>query len=374
MNERTTREAELELEAELERAFDDVHSSEEDARGPAATRKDEDRGKRKRKRERERERETRQNLDLVPEKRRTRGRDGEGVTDASGASSLASSSPSGLADLPSCVLLRVFLYLSAKDLVSCSLVNRLLGKVACEDLLWKRLHDFRWPNRGGGVLSGDEMMLDGEPNAWKNIYFERAKSDIGHSQAGCDDFMKEHIQQMHLHLLDSCPDREAFGNSTGLDVAGGRGAGSECDYVGGSRKPRRQSTMSELIERFRRDNPATITATDHHCDGKTCEMVELRRDSRVYICQCSGKVHVCGERCESYVVDSNDGSKVCKITGWVIGVSETADTTPAEEMGWREDEVDAQCVEDVDAPAFGKGRLGRAYERGYYMNEEELYV
>ena len=165
------------------------------------------------------------------------------------------------------------LNLSAKDLACCARVCRALRLASSEDLLWKRLHDLRWPDPCCRSSGGhDEVSRFGKPKAWRKIYFDRAMADLRRSQNGCDDFMSGHIKQMHLHLLEHAPDGHDdarvddlvsgggqycnYQHGRGFGFAGRRGGRDKNAALGGGpldqgRAGRRRSTMSELIRRYR---------------------------------------------------------------------------------------------------------------------------
>ena len=296
-----------------------------------------------------------------------------------------------LSDLSEELLLRVMLNLSAKDLACCARVCRALRLASSEDLLWKRLHDLRWPDPCCRSSGGhDEVSRFGKPKAWRKIYFDRAMADLRRSQNGCDDFMSGHIKQMHLHLLEHAPDGNDdarvddlvsgggqhcnYQHGRGFGFAGRRG-GRDKNALGGGpldqgRAGRRRSTMSELIRRYRTEGAGVGGGgrAGHHdgCKGEGgCELVEVDGGSGdVYICRGCGLVHVCGRECDRFVVDSGSGEMICTQTGRVLGSGATAE----------ENEVDADGEDG--GGCFGKGRLGRAYEQGYYgqPNDEDAVM
>ena len=320
----TDNELEFELERELERQLD-----EEEEEGACNENENESQAKKKRK-----------------------------IGNATGALNLI--------DIPDHTILLIMTYLSARDLYSCSQTCKSLNKVSTEDLLWKRLYNFRWPNnhgKGWKNFDGTKGTEDAENKSWREIYFERAKADSAFALTGCDDFLREHLKQMQAHLLESCPERGAIDKLNKSEKERKRCRRSRTKFEG---------SIKEQIKNFREKHglqPSQWSdANPHVCDGRVCEMVALGGDhSMVFVCKSTGKVHVCGEACAhdggSLVVDSESGTKVCKITGYVV----ESDMTTLHGGDW-ENEGEKGMHHDL-GDSFGKGRLGRAYEAGYFANE-----
>jgi hypothetical protein len=95
----------------------------------------------------------------------------------------------------------------------------------------------------------------------------------------------------------------------------------------------------------------------HVCSRRSgCEYHEVA--SSVFVCEKTGKVHVCDEACKERYIDSDLGTEVCEISG----VSYDA--------ALQEDEEDGEQVGEPEQHYFEKGYFGRAFEVGYDCDNE----
>jgi len=103
------------------------------------------------------------------------------------------------------------------------------------------------------------------------------------------------------------------------------------------------------------------TDTTHVCSRRAgCSYQEL--PGKVFVCEGSGRVHVCDETCRERQVDTDLGTEICQISG------ASFDTVLQDD-----ENDDDQTIADQEQHYFEKGYFGRAFEVGYGCdNETEL--
>ncbi|KAK3265792.1 hypothetical protein CYMTET_25554 [Cymbomonas tetramitiformis] len=115
-------------------------------------------------------------------------------------------------------------------------------------------------------------------------------------------------------------------------------------------------SVAEQVTSHRLRHSLGDGADGHSCSANTCTYHRI--GSNVYVCEKSGRAHVCDQSCKKRVVDSDD-NLVCCISGrcsqrWLM---------PHEEQCNREDEG---CVGDE----FQGGQFGRCFSSGYSCTSE----
>ncbi|KAF9626610.1 hypothetical protein IFM89_036471 [Coptis chinensis] len=100
----------------------------------------------------------------------------------------------------------------------------------------------------------------------------------------------------------------------------------------------------------------------HACSGDTCSYYQI---GNVFLCEKTGRVHVCGDTCREVLMDTNTGLWVCTVSGHCFDtVLSPTETEPDAEQGGVTDETE---------PFMGSGRFARAYVLGYdCVDEKEL--
>ena len=101
--------------------------------------------------------------------------------------------------------------------------------------------------------------------------------------------------------------------------------------------------------------------TTHVCSRRAgCSYQEL--PGKVFVCEVSGRVHVCDDTCRERQVDTDLGTEICQISG------ASFDTVLQDD-----ENDDDQTVAEQEQHYFEKGYFGRAFEVGYGCdNETEL--
>ncbi|OEL31136.1 F-box protein SKIP31 [Dichanthelium oligosanthes] len=91
----------------------------------------------------------------------------------------------------------------------------------------------------------------------------------------------------------------------------------------------------------------------HSCSGNTCTYTQI---GDAYICEKTGRVHVCDDACREFVLDQSSGLLLCTISGhcferWLC---------PDDE--WDADDTDQQQggAADEPEPFMGSGRFGKS--------------
>ena len=143
-----------------------------------------------------------------------------------------------------------------------------------------------------------------------------------------------------------------------------------CAEACAAKRSRQNAVLAPLCEQLATDRAASewkshrqfaTDADSHVCSRRAgCSYAEL--PSNVFVCERTGKVHVCDDTCSERYLDTEIGTEICEVSGRVL------DTVAADD----EDE-DPQATAEQDQHYFEKGYFGRAFEVGYGCdNEAEL--
>ena len=99
----------------------------------------------------------------------------------------------------------------------------------------------------------------------------------------------------------------------------------------------------------------------------------MRLSRTIFVCETSGRVHVCDAGCRRKVFDAKHGAFVCEVSGLVSTVSAWEDLGQARDAPLNDGE---DVCKDGSGEAFGSGSrrwIAKAFEAGYAAaNEEEL--
>lgn len=227
-------------------------------------------------------------------------------------------------------------FLSSEDLVTCAIVCHFLRKVASDESLWRRLYCLRWGFRQGTRPRGC---------AWKQLYFERDRADMIEFVRNTPVEFREYYIQMQAAKRSQAP----------------LPAQIKDDFI------ILDTTVAEQITSWRTSQGLPdVYLGDHVCSGKTCSYSQI---GDVFLCEKTGRAHVCDDACRETVLDPSNDLLVCTISGrcfdrWLSAEEEEA-VSGSQLM---ESNV---VLEEGEEPFMGSGRLGRAYSLGYNCDDEK---
>ncbi|XP_020696501.1 F-box protein SKIP31 [Dendrobium catenatum] len=237
-------------------------------------------------------------------------------------------------NIPPEVIHNILKFLSSEDLISCSIVCKFLSYAASDESLWRRLYCMRW-----GLASASSKL---RASAWKNLYIQRDREDMSEFVRNTPSEFKEYYIQMQAAKRSQAPlPSQVNDDHIILDT-----------------------TVADQVAIWRSSRGFTDeSVTGHICSGKTCAYSQI---GDVFLCEKTGRVHVCDDTCREAVWDLYSGLMVCTISGqcfdrWL---------SPEEEAD--NEQQQAALIDDME-PFMGSGRYARAYSLGYScIDDKEL--
>ncbi|XP_026413178.1 F-box protein SKIP31-like isoform X1 [Papaver somniferum] len=234
--------------------------------------------------------------------------------------------------IPSELFHNILKFLSSEDLIACSCVCKYLNFAASDESLWRRLYCMRW-----GLLSPTNKLRE---CAWKKLYIQRDEEDMAEFVRNTPSEFKEYYIQMQAAKRSQAPlpsqvnDDHIILNKTVADQVS--------------------------IWRTSRGLPDEVV-TGHACSGDTCSYYQI---GELFLCEKTGRVHVCDDTCREVVLDASSGTLVCTISGHCFDrlLSPSEIEPDAEQQGGGTDEAE---------PFMGSGRFARAYLLGYNCADEK---
>lgn len=224
-------------------------------------------------------------------------------------------------------------FLSSEDLTSCSLACRFLNFAASDECLWRRLYCMRWG------LSSPAGKL--RACAWKKLYIQRDEEDMVEFVKNSPSEFKEYYIQMQAAKRSQAPlPSQVNDDRIILD-----------------------KTLDDQVSIWKSSRGLTDAVfADHVCSGKTCSYSQI---GDVFLCEKTGRVHVCDDSCRESVFDPSDGVMVCTISGHCYDrmLLPSEEETDAEQQ-------EAGVTDDAE-PFMGSGRFARAYLLGYNCEDEK---
>ncbi|KAK3131242.1 hypothetical protein QOZ80_6BG0503930 [Eleusine coracana subsp. coracana] len=237
-------------------------------------------------------------------------------------------------NIPPELFLQIFKFLSSEDLISCTLVCRFMNAVASDETLWRRLYCMRW-----GLASNAKL----RECAWKNLYIQRDREDMVEFVRNTPTEFKEYYIQMQAAKRSQAPlPSEVNDDKVILD-----------------------KTVADQVSSWKSSRGLTDEAVKgHSCSGNTCSYTQI---GDAYICEKTGRVHVCDDACREFVLDQSSGLLLCTISGhcferWLC---------PDEEWDTYDNDQQQGGVADEAEPFMGSGRFARAYMLGYSCTDEK---
>ncbi|KAG8074667.1 hypothetical protein GUJ93_ZPchr0006g43122 [Zizania palustris] len=236
-------------------------------------------------------------------------------------------------NIPPELFLQIFKFLSSEDLISCALVCRFMNAAASDETLWRRLYCMRWG------LSCNAKLRE---CAWKKLYIQQDREDMVEFVRNTPTEFKEYYIQMQAAKRSQAPlPSEVNDDKVILD-----------------------KTIADQVSSWKSKRGLTDDAVKgHSCSGSTCSYTQI---GDAYICEKTGRVHVCDDACRDFVLDQSSGLLLCTISGhcferWLCPDDEW-DTYDADQQGGVTDEAE---------PFMGSGRFARAYQLGYNCADEK---
>lgn len=230
-------------------------------------------------------------------------------------------------------------FLSSEDLVTCATVCQFLRTVASDESLWRRLYCLRW-----GLPSSVGQSTRPRGSAWKQLYFERDRADMVEFVRNTPSEFREYYIQMQAAKRSQAPLPSQVKDD--LIIV--------------------DTTVAEQITSWRRSHELPdVYPGNHLCSGKTCTYFQI---GDVFLCEKTGRTHVCDDTCRETILDPSNDLLVCTISGrcfdrWL---------SPAEEEAGSGNQQDSNVVpEEVEEPFMGSGRFARAYSLGYNCEDEK---
>lgn len=237
-------------------------------------------------------------------------------------------------NIPPELFLQIFKFLSSEDLISCALVCRFMNAAASDETLWRRLYCMRW-----GLSSNAKL----RECAWKNLYIQRDKEDMVEFVRNTPTEFREYYIQMQAAKRSQAPlPSEVNDDKVILD-----------------------KTIADQVSSWKNSRGLTDDAVKgHSCSGNTCSYTQI---GDAYICEKTGRVHVCDDACREFVLDQTSGLLLCTISGhcferWLC---------PDDEWDTYDTDQQQGGVTDEAESFMGSGRFARAYQLGYNCADEK---
>ncbi|KAL9259543.1 F-box protein SKIP31-like protein [Drosera capensis] len=240
---------------------------------------------------------------------------------------------SGVMRIPAELFRHILKFLSSEDLISCLLVCKFMNHVASDESLWKRLYCMRW-----GLLPPTKKMRE---CPWKKLYIQRDEQDMIGFVRNCQPEFREYYIQMNAAKRSQVPlPSQVVDDGTLLD-----------------------KTVADRISMWKSGKGFTDkVAADHACSRETCSYYQI---DDVFVCEQTGKVHVCDDACREAMLDPTSQLFVCTISGhcfdWLLLPAEAESDNEQQQSG----------VGDEAEPFMGSGRFARAYLLGYNCSDDK---
>nr|CAD1820835.1 unnamed protein product [Ananas comosus var. bracteatus] len=229
----------------------------------------------------------------------------------------------------------IFKFLSSEDLISCSLVCRFMNSAASDESLWRRLYCMRW-----GLTSANGTLRS---CAWKKLYIQRDQEDMVEFVRNTPSEFKEYYIQMQAAKRSQAPLPSQLNDD----------------------KVILDRTVADQVSMWKRSRGLTDEAVGSHaCSGNTCSYSQI---GDVFICEKTGRVHVCDDTCREVILDQSSGLLVCTISGHCFDRL----LSPEEESDCYDADPLQGGVADEAEPFMGSGRFARAYLLGYNCADEK---
>jgi|AntAceMinimDraft_12_1070368.scaffolds.fasta_scaffold72102_1 hypothetical protein len=194
----------------------------------------------------------------------------------------------GLASLPSDLTTQVLRYLSPEDLTVLATTCRALRGPAVDDSLWRRCYCTRFGHpkhqrdetlkqaRSGGVGGG----------SWRVLYFDDDARELRQAVKNTPPELSPIYAQMQAAKRSQAPDPAVHGDDVLLTL-----------------------TDAERVSRWRAFKglgDCTETSSSHHSCSLRLGCAFHRFGADIFVCEATGRAHVCDDACRERVVDMVD--------------------------------------------------------------------
>lgn len=249
-----------------------------------------------------------------------------------------------LGKVPPEIFQNILRFLSPEDLSSCTSVCRFLRGAGSDERLWRKLYCLRW-----GPFTKPNGRKEPHGSAWKKLYFERDHADMAEFVRNTPLEFRELFIQMQIAKRSQAPLKsQVYDDLLMVDT----------------------SVADQITAWRRRYSLPDVYVGDHGCSGRSCSYHQI---GDVFLCEKTGRAHVCDDTCKETLLDPSNELLVCTVSGrcfdrWLSPSEENY----AEEFGQQQgqQQADANAGADEGEPFLGSGRLGRAYLLGYNCADE----
>jgi len=241
--------------------------------------------------------------------------------------------------IPAELFPKILKFLSSEDLVTCALVCRFLNYASSDESLWRRLYCMRW-----GLSSPTKLQGKPRSSAWKRLYIERDEDDMIEWVRTAPTEFREYYIQMQASKRSQTPLPSQVNDDMFL----------------------LDTTVADRITHLKHSRGLPDEFTEEHvCSGRTCTYSQV---GDAFLCEKTGRVHVCDDTCREIVLDTSSGLLVCTVSGrcfdrWL--------SPSEEELYLGDQQSDANNPADEAEPFMGSGRFARAYLLGYNCDDEK---
>ncbi|CAI5975155.1 unnamed protein product [Closterium sp. NIES-65] len=260
----------------------------------------------------------------------------------------------------------VLKFLSAEDLSVCACVCRYLRTASSEENLWRRAYCIRWGPPPPPPPSSTRSVLDGRGGSggmgggggggegsggggggaggggaagaqarshWKRLYFERDRGEMKEFVADSPQDLRGFYAQLQAAKRNLVPRRDQVYDEL-VHVTS--------DLARAVAEWRQQNKLPERVEEA------------HRCTGGNCT---FHRIENVFLCEKTGRAHVCDDNCAELLEDAESQMLVCAISGRCVDRM----LSPQEEFDHQRaaEEAASTCQpEELQEPFMGAGRFG----------------
>lgn len=253
---------------------------------------------------------------------------------AARASETTTGGGSGLASLPREIIAHVFAFLAPEDLTSVATTCRHLRGPAQDDRLWRRSYAARF----------GQPKAQRRAHSWRALYFVDDARELRQAVANAPP------SQKHLYAQMQAAKRSLAAPAPSADAATARR-----DAAG-------LLTDVEVVSRWRASKglgDGLDAKSKHRCSVATgCSYTRFGSD--IFVCERTGRAHVCGDdSCRERVVDHDGMTEMCVISGRVFDRMLGEGDEPNGCGGGGEEAAEERGFHGE------KGWLGSCFEAGY---------
>jgi len=288
--------------------------------------------------------------DLLGDSKRPRNETGSPAGERHSKAPRVEEKPSGLAALPVELLSLVLAWLSPDDLAQVSRTCRALRRPTWDETLWRRLYCSRFGHpkqhekRGGASRRGGS----GVRGTWRSMYYLEDAREMRQATEGQGE-LRHIFAEMQAAKRSQAPDAASLHTDDAIIST---------------------PTDAEAVARWRASKglgDGTDLRSRHTCSLESgCSFHRVGAD--VFVCEATGRAHVCDDDCRERVVDMDGMSEMCSISG------RSFDRILEEGAEGMTGVAGGAAAYGVGDPTGERGWLGRCFEAGYgASSRREMY-